>query len=215
MIVPNYLRRNKNESVSTSLQHRNFPSCFQKMDIEVTTWYAVAVSSAFALLVIIRIPSYFGLRFDRVRWLWRVRYPTYQRVFPWLSTANVCFLAACVAGNAISILLYNDRVEDIARKSAVAASINLVPVLAIGSTGSIAGYLGLSTVTSVFLHGCFGVLSIGCAIAHFVIFALFHVGSTRTIVSGAMVSNLSLILCLALTVCRPLHSSRHFLSPAS
>lgn len=190
-------------------------SRFQRMAIEVTTWYAVAVSSAFALLVIIRIPNIFGLRFDRVRWFWRVRYPIYQRAFPWLTTAHVCFLAACVAGNAISILLFSDSVEDIARKSAVAASINLVPVFAIGSSGSIAGYLGLSTATSVFLHGCFGGLSIGCAMSHFVIFARFHVGSTRTVVSGAMVSKISFGLCLVLTVCRLLRSSRHFQLPAS
>lgn len=211
MTVPNYLLHNKEMNQFPSLYTTEIcPSCFQNMAVEGTTWYAVAVGSAFALLVVLRIPGIFGLRFDRVRWLWRVRYPIYQRAIPWLSTAHVCFLAACVAGNAISILLFSDSVEDIARKSAVAASINLVPVFAIGSTGSIAGCLGLSTATSVFLHGCFGGLSIGCAMSHFVIFTRLNVGSTRTIVSGAMVSKISLLLCLVLTVCRLLRSSRRF-----
>jgi hypothetical protein len=178
------------------------------MAVDGTVWYAVAVGSAFALLIVIRIPGVFGLRFDRVRWLWRIRYPIYQRALPWLSTAHVCFLAACVAGNALSIVLFSESVEDIARKSAVAASINLVPVFAIGSTGSIAGYLGLSTETSKFLHGCFGGLSIGCGMSHFVILTRMPVGSTRTIVSGAMVSKTSLLLCLLLTVRRLLRSSR-------
>lgn len=192
-----------------------FLSYSHNMDVEGTAWYAVAVGSAFALLVVIRIPGVFGLRIDRIRWLWRVRYPVCQRALPWLSTANLCFLAACVAGNALSIVVSSNNVEDIARKSAVAASINLVPVFAIGSTGSIAGYLGLSTETSVFLHGCFGGLSIGCGIAHFIILTQIPLGSTQTIVSGAMVSNISLALCPKLKFCRLLRCSHLFwLSPS-